>query len=529
MMQIPRRIGAALAGALMVMVAVVPAQAQVLEAFRAALAEAVASDAAVAAFYRDQDFRPLWTGPDDQLRRSALVTALSRASEHGLPPRRYDLDGLMAAFGSVETEHDRARLEARVTRVFLQYARDISSGVLTPSRVDPEIVRTVPRPNLGSLLRSLAVAEPVSFLRNLAPRAPEYARLFRARQALKDAIANDSWGPAVPAAALKPGDTGEAVVALRNRLIAMGFMERTAAATYDGALQAAVQRFQIRHGLTADGVAGAATLRAINVPAQERLRSVVVAMERERWLNIDRGDRHIWVNLADFSSRIVDFDEITFETVSIIGARNSAQRTPEFSENMTFLEINPDWTLPRSILARSYWAALSAGGAPQLQIIDARGREVPRSAVNFARYTPRNFPFRVRQPPGPTNPLGSVKFMFPNPWAIYLHDTPARALFDSDVLTHSSGCIRLLEPEAFAYALLARQSDDPQGLFHRIRDSGRQTRIFLDAPVPTHLVYSTAFTDARGALHFRYDIYGRDAAIFRALVDAGVEIPAAGS
>ncbi|WP_235441867.1 L,D-transpeptidase family protein [Rhabdonatronobacter sediminivivens] len=500
-------------------------QAQQFSAYKQALAEGVAEDRRLSAFYRDHGYQPLWTGPGDEIRRRALITAISRAADHGLPVARYDLDGLLAAFDAVETERDRGFLEAQVSETFLRFARDLTSGVLTPSRVDSDIVRTLPRPDPETLLRDFAAAEPVSFIRNLAPSAPEYARLFRAKRNLEAVIAQGGWGPTVPVSSLSPGDSGAGVVALRNRLIAMGYLHRTAVASYDAAVQSAVQRFQINHGLEADGVAGPATLRALNTPPEERLQSVVVAMERERWLNIERGDRHIWVNLADFSSRIVDFDEVTFETVSIIGARNSDQRTPEFSEDMTYLEINPDWTLPRSILARSYWGALSAGGAQHLQILDARGRQVPRSAIDFSRYTPRNFPFNVRQPPGPTNPLGTVKFMFPNPWAIYLHDTPARSLFNTQVLTHSSGCIRLSDPEEFAYELLGRQTDDPQGLFHRTRNSGQQTRIFLDTPVPTHLVYRTAFTDARGALNFRDDVYDRDAAIFRALVNAGVEMP----
>ncbi len=503
--------------------AVPSAQAQQFSPFKQALAEGTARVDGVSTFYREHGFQPLWTGPEDAVRRTALLTAISRAAEHGLPVHRYDVDGLMRAFGEVETERDRGLLEAKVTETFLRFARDLSSGVLDPARLDSDIVRDLPRPDPHTLLTELAAAEPVSFMRNLAPQAPEYGRLFRAARELQASIEQGGWGPTVPVSTLRPGDTGANVVALRNRLIAMGYMPRTATASYSGAMQSAVQRFQINHGLDATGIADAATLRALNIAPEERLGAILVAMERERWLNIDRGDRHVWVNLADFSSRIVDYDEITFETVSIIGATD--RRTPEFSEYMTYLEINPDWTLPRSILARSYWGSLSAGGAHHLQIIDAQGRVVPRSAVNFGRYTPRNFPFNVRQPPGPTNPLGTVKFMFPNPHAIYLHDTPATNLFNTAQLTHSSGCIRLNDPEEFAYELLSRQTDDPQGLFHRTRDSGQQTRVYLDDPVPTHLVYRTAFTDARGALNFRGDIYGRDARILRALRDAGVELP----
>lgn len=495
--------------------------AQQFPAFRQALAESVAADSKVSAYYRDADYEPLWTGAEHAPRREALLNALMRAPEHGLPKARYDVPGLLAAFEAVETEQDRAQLEAKVTKVFLQYARDLTSGVLDPRSIDRSIVRVLPRPDPEKLLTEFAQSSAVAFLRNLAPAAPEYARLFRARHELEGVIQSGGWGPRVPDTRFTPGTSGEAVVALRNRLIAMGFLERSATASYDAALQSAVLDFQVRHGIDADGVVGPATLRAINTQPEERLKSVIVAMERERWLNIPRGDRHIWVNLADFTSKIIDNDQVTFETVSVVGAQASDRQTPEFSDHMTYLEINPDWTLPRSIVARSYWNALASGGARHLQIVDARGRVVPRHAIDFSRYTPANFPFNVRQPPGPSNALGEVKFMFPNPYAIYLHDSPERHLFSTTVRTHSSGCVRLNDPRDFAYELLSRQTDDPRGAYHSVLNTGQQTRVYLDDPVPVHLVYRTAFTDVRGALNFRDDVYGRDAKIYDALLRAG--------
>lgn len=316
--------------ALMVLSPQQPAIADQTPAFRQALAEGVAADEKVSAFYRDRNYQPLWTGPDDAARRQALLVALERAPAHGLPAARYDRAGLIAAFEAVESERQRAKLEAKVTRVFLQYARDISSGVLDPRRIDRSIVRVLPRPDPAKLLREFADAPPASFIRNLVPAAPEYARLFRARQDLERVIAQGGWGPTVPQTRFAPGTSGEDVVTLRNRLIAMGYLERSASASYDSALQNAVLQFQIAHGLEADGIAAAATIRAINVAPEDRLKSVVVAMERERWLNIPRGDRHIWVNLADFTSRIVDNDRVTFETISVVGAQSNDRQTPSF-------------------------------------------------------------------------------------------------------------------------------------------------------------------------------------------------------
>lgn len=497
------------------------AEAQEFPAFRQALAEGVAENRALAGFYREHGFEPIWTGEGQAARRSALVTALSRAGEHGLPEARYDLQGLLAAFNRVQTERDRGEVEAMASRLFLQYARDIHSGVLEPQSIISDIVRELPRPDPQELLSDFIASEPVSFIRNLAPSSPEYARLFRAKRELEQVIATGGWGARVDAGRLNPGERGRGVIQLRNRLIAMGYLPRRATASYDSTMQRAVQEFQVAHGIEADGVAGRDTIRQINVDPEERLRSVVVALERERWMNIPRGDRHVWVNLTDFTARIVDFDQVTFETRSVVGAR--ATQTPEFSDVMDHLEINPDWTLPRSIVAE-YWGALASGGARHLNLVDGSGRVVPREYVDFARYSPTTLPFNVRQPPGPGNPLGEVKFLFPNPHAIYLHDTPSRSLFGRTVRTFSHGCIRLQDPREFAYALLAVQEQDPIGYYDAIRRSRRETSVYLDNPIPVHLVYRTAFTSVEGRLNFRNDAYGRDARLYDALVRSGVEV-----
>ncbi|MCB1406730.1 MAG: L,D-transpeptidase family protein [Rhodobacteraceae bacterium] len=501
----------------------VSAQAQVFPAFRQALAEGVGESRALSAFYRENGYTEVWTGAEHAARRTALVSALSRATEHGLPAARYDLPGLLAAFNAVQTERDRGFVEARASLTFLQYARDVHSGVLEPSSVISDIVRDLPRPDPAVLMRDFVASEPVSFIRNLAPNAPEYARLYHAKRELEEVVANGGWGPQVQAGSLRPGETGGAVIALRNRLIAMGYMPRVATARYDGMMQRAVQEFQVAHGINPDGVAGNATIREINVEPQERLHNIIVAMERERWLNIPRGDRHVWVNLTDFTARIVDFDQVTFETRSVVGSRSN--QTPEFSDVMDHLEINPDWTLPRSIVAE-YWGALLEGGARHLNLVDGQGNVVPREFVDIGAYSPTTLPFELRQPPGPGNPLGEVKFLFPNPHAIYLHDTPSRSLFGNAVRAYSHGCIRLQDPREFAYALLAAQEADPVTYYHSIQRTGRETEVYLVTPIPVHLVYRTAFTSVDGRMNYRDDVYGRDARLYDALIRAGVEVGA---
>jgi L,D-transpeptidase YcbB len=504
---------------------VVKAALPQINGFRQALAAAAARDDAVATFYRDTGYAAIWTaqGPEAEQRRAVMLTALDTAHLHALPVQRYDAAGLRRAFRDLRSEGDRGRLEARMTRALLDFARDLHSGALDPKSIDPGLVREVPRLPSDRVLAGF-LADPAGFLHQLAPRNPEYARLLKARMRLVADIAGGGWGDAVPAKALKPGASGPAVVALRNRLMAMGYLGRSATLTYGPELQAAVRAFQFAHGLTADGAAGEATMTAINTPPDARLKSVTVALERERWANIERGRRHIWVNLTDFTAKIIDDGKVTFATRAVVGSTVAEKHTPEFSHLMTYMELNPDWTVPPGIIKRDYLPKLQAnpGALAHLKIYDARGREVPRSAVNFAAYKAGNFPFNLRQPPGASNALGKVKFMFPNPWSIYLHDTPDKHLFARENRAYSSGCVRLNDPFDFAYTLLSRQEADPKRAFHQVLDTGRQQRIFLKDPVPVHLDYRTAFTDARGRLNFRGDIYGRDAAIWAALVRAGV-------
>ena len=339
-------------------------------------------------------------------------------------------------------------------------------------------------------------------------------------------LVRGGWGPQVPSAKLERGDSGAAVVALRNRLIAMGFLARSNTQVYDAEIENAVFAFQRSHGLEEDGVAGENTLVQINKTVAERLQSVVAALERERWLNVERGERHILVNLPDFHTRIIDNGKLTFMTRSVVGARQDDRPTPEFSDVMDHMVINPSWYVPRSIATKEYLPVLQRNpyALQHMEITDNRGRKVNRGSANFRAFSARSFPYSMRQPPSRDNALGLVKFMFPNKYNIYLHDTPAKSLFDQNVRDFSHGCVRLAEPFEFAYALLARQTDDPEGVFKAHLNSGRETRVNLEQPVPVHLTYRTAFTNARGVTEYREDVYGRDGRIWDALSRAGVTL-----
>lgn len=497
-------------------------------AFKQAVAETGARDGDIAKFYRQQDFEGIWTGNEDvhRARRAALLDALRRADDHGLPVARYDADKLERQMAAARTPRDLGQIEVEMTRMYLQYARDLQSGALIPSRTVSAIKREVRYTDRSELLRGLVAGRPAGYLRSLAPRTIEYSALMKQKFLLQEQLGRGGWGPVVTASSVKPGETGPAVVNLRDRLMRMGYLKRSNARGYDAQLTAAVVAFQQAHGLEQDGVAGEGTIKQINESIEARLKSILVAMERERWLNHERGERHILVNIPDFTAKIVDNGRVTFETRSVVGAARDDRPTPEFSDMMSHMVINPSWYVPRSIVVNEYLPALRANpnAVRHIDVVDRSGRTVRRSSANFSRYSARTFPYSMRQPPSKSNALGLVKFMFPNKYNIYLHDTPAKSLFNREVRAFSHGCVRLNDPFDFAYALLSKQEADPEGFFKSRLRTGRESRVNLATKVPVHIIYRTAYTDARGNLNFRRDIYGRDARIWDALQKAGVAL-----
>ncbi|WP_240790417.1 murein L,D-transpeptidase [Rhodobacter sp. SY28-1] len=495
-------------------------------AFTQSLAASASSDEVVAAWYRESGYDTLWTGADDAARREAFLTAIASAKDHGLPVGRYDAAALVAKLRAAETEGDRGRVEVEMTQAYLAWARDLTSGALVPKDVDRGIVREIDRIDPKTLLTRIANGNPDAVLKWLEPKSTAYLQLMKAKFGLEAQIAAGGWGEPVSAKALGPGDTGPDVVALRDRLVRMGYLAPTSVASYDRVMQAAVTGFQLNHGLTADGVANAATLEEINIGPETRLRSVIVAMERERWMLIDRTTKHIWVNLPDFKARIIDGGKTIFETRVVIGKNVPDQRSPEFSDQMEHMVINPSWGVPRSIIVNEYLPLLqrNPNAVSHLQVIDGRGRVVSRGSVNFAAYSGRTFPYGLRQPPSDGNALGKVKFMFPNTHNIYLHDTPSKSLFDHEVRAYSHGCIRVADPFDLAHELLSWQTDNAEEEFEAALKTGNETTVKLKQVLPVHLVYFTAYPDAKGRIGYRRDIYGRDAALWDALQAAGVEV-----
>lgn len=502
------------------------------QALQGAFAESGAAEDTARSHAASPAYRRLWTGAEHGVARGReLLMTLAGAGAHALPSARYPVEPLRDALRAAKSGEPAlvANAERAMTGAFLDYARDLSTGLLEPKSVDRDLHLRRPEIDEKQLLDRVSRAATLApVLASLAPADPAYSRLAAHLAELR-ALPRGAWGPPAPEGrAISPGERTARVGAIRARLILLGDHAPGGAGdadVYDLAMEASVRDFQRRHGLNEDGVIGARTMRAMNAGIHDRIGQVMVNMERLRWSNHAPDGRYIDVNQADFTVRLVDDGVTLFEERVIIGTRR--HRTPEFSDKMTYLVFNPTWHVPRSIASKEILPQLQKDpdylSKRNMRLVSRTGAPVPAPAfVDWSLYTASDFPFAIKQNPGASNSLGRVKFMFPNNLSIYLHDTPSKRLFARDARAFSHGCVRVQDPMRLAEALLAPQSDDPGALIARLLASGRETTVQLETPVAVRLDYRTAWIDEAGRAQYRADIYGRDARILAALKAMGV-------
>jgi murein L,D-transpeptidase YcbB/YkuD len=279
--------------------------------------------------------------------------------------------------------------------------------------------------------------------------------------------------------------------------------------------------------LNPDGVFGKRSIEAVNVPPKTRLMQVLVNLERMRWNNHDRGPEYVLVNQPNFQAYFKSENEKVWESRVVIGLPSN--QTAEFNDTMTHMVVNPTWHVPKSIAVDEYLPLIQSD--PNFlndneMVLMVRGTDtiIDSNLIDMQAFTPDNFPFLIKQIPSNINALGLVKFMFPNKFSIYMHDTPMKDLFFKDERTFSHGCIRLQEPFQFAYSLLRKQEVDPERKFQEVLQKEEETYINLSRKIPVYITYRTAFFDDFGQVHYRADVYGRDALVYMALVEAGVSL-----
>ena len=477
--------------------------------------------AAVRAFYTETGATLAWSRSKPTKVADKALAALGSAREHGLDPYAYQFAGLIAERDALARKPKAERRQAlavfdvRLTAALVRLGRDVAVGRLDPRAVDRRWKAQRAMPNLAATLAA-SRDDPDEFLTAIQPRHLEYAALKRGLAALYGVEAKGGW-PVVRSVAVKPGASHPLVAGLRKRLAASGDLGDAPVEgnRFDAPLGNALRQFQEHHGLPATGRLDPKTLAVLNLPLEMRIRQLALNLERWCWLPDDLGDRHFRVNIPYFHLEAYEQGNLVLDIRAVVGKQGN--ETPIFSERMTHVVMSPYWNIPPKIAADETMPAVSA----DLGYLDRQNIEVVRvSGGEPAVVDPSTLDWsddgaleglRFRQRPGASNALGFVKFMFPNEYDVYVHDTPAEALLSRLGRAFSHGCVRVEEPFELAKYVLRDQSRWTPDAIQTAMHAGTETHVKLREAIPVHIVYFTSWVDLKGGLHFRDDVYGYDA------------------
>lgn len=493
-------------------------------------------------FYLQRDYSPIFVTKINEGRASALLKALESSDYHGIPSALYKLNEIRNDIKKLRSETELGALEVKLAKNFMLYVKHMKSGVLDPEVINEKLIANavlmddvkVPKQldlklkkiDFAGVFLTFLETKPVTFFNEIQPQSSDYGWLVREKKNLEQALELGGWGKKITAAILFPGDKGEEVVKLRNRLIRMGLMEKSYSPIYDKKLKLSVKKFQMLHGLIEDGVAGEITLHEINKSIKDRLKLVVASLERRRWLSGDYGDKYLIVNIPEFKLRIIEKGKTIYQSKVVVGQDRPNTRTPEFSNKLQFMVINPSWYVPRSIILEEYLPDIrkNINVASELFFTDKSGNYVAREDINFDVLTDEDFPYGMKQPPSKDNALGAVKFMLPNIHNIYLHDTPDKNLFSEEVRAFSHGCVRVYQPFELAYELLSANFNNPKVVFDNLLKNEVEFKLNLREQIPVHITYSTVWSNSGEEVSYRRDIYGRDVEIYESLQELGLSL-----
>jgi murein L,D-transpeptidase YcbB/YkuD len=490
-------------------------------------------DATVAAIhlipelYQRRNFRLAWTKPKNV---EELLRLLRDAEAEGLNPRDYHIEELVRLRDELHTgvasPGTQVDLDILLTDAFVRWGYHVYFGKVNPESLDSD----------WNLARTFGGQDPVAIIQEAidAESLEQYAATFVSRKGplherLKAVLAQyreiqqqAGWPPLEAGPTLRKGMTDARVPVLRERLRGEGYFsgpDPVSPNGFDEVLEQAVKVFQDRHRLVVDGAVGPKTRRALNVPVEARVDQIRVNLERGRWVFRDVEDYFVVVNIAGFRVYVVRDGEFVWTGRAQVG--KPYRKTPVFKSEMKYLVFNPTWTVPPTILSKDVLPAIRRDpgylSSKNMKVLDRKRQVVDPSEIDWRSATGKRFPYQIRQDPGPTNALGRVKFIFPNPHFVFLHDTPSKSLFERRERTFSSGCIRVDDPFDLAEFLLADESKWNRDHIQKVLDSKRTRTVFLPKPVPTFLLYWTVSVEEEGRVRFLRDVYGRDQRVLAAL------------
>jgi L,D-transpeptidase YcbB len=466
-------------------------------------------------FYQQRSNEPVWVdGTGTNSRARDLLRALQNAAWDGLDPVDYDF-GVITR--DLSTAEQLAAAEVIISATLVRYASDLHGGRALSARIerDRRILNVIDPVQV--LTAAAEALDLITFIDSLAPADSIYVGLRNTLARYRAIAAAGGWPKLPEGPDLGPGSSDPRVSTLRLRLQLTGDLapeaQGNSISRHDESVLTAVRQFQKRHGLPANGTVNEHTRVLLNIPVQSRIRQILVNLERARWLPDDLGNTYVLVNLADFRLEVIEDGHEILRMRVVVGDPQTL--TPVFSDKISYIEINPYWNIPKSIALKEKLPILrrnaNALRAQNIRVFGPGGEEIDPAGVNWSAVNAGNWNYRLRQDPGARNALGRIKFMFPNPYDIYLHDTPSRALFRRQVRAFSHGCIRVEKPIELATLLLRGTEGWGRTRVEQLIARGRNRPILLKDPVPVHIVYLTAWVGSDGSTQFRGDHYNLDA------------------
>lgn len=472
-------------------------------------------------FYRQRDFHYAWIGNDGRLTEQAgnFINMMKADADYGLNDSTIISKPLRALYDTLVMEgetfrrNDKAmpRAELLLTAQFFAYGNKVWSGLASDSAKSLEWFIPRKKINMQSLLDSM-LNRPANTFEEPVNR--QY-KLLRDQLKKLAALEKGPWDSLKALRKLyKQGERDTIVAAVKQRLHILG--DLAAADTsqlFTPLLDTAIRNFQDRMGLKKDGAIQPSLLNALNVSPQKRIQQILINMERIRWIPAESPAEYLLVNIPAFKLYVYDNNKLDWSCNVVVGKPGT--NTVIFSNEMKYIVFSPYWNVPPGILVHEVLPAMRRNPAylahQNMEVVTGSGSPVNAGSLNWAKYSGANFPYIIRQKPGGKNALGKVKFLFPNEYNIYLHDTPSKGLFGENKRSFSHGCIRVSEPQRLAEWLLRKDSAWTEQKIVAAMNAGKEKFITLKENVPVYIGYFTAFVDSEGRLNFRDDVYGHDA------------------
>lgn len=479
-------------------------------------------DSLVRNFYIKRDFHLAWFSRDSLTEQVGSFINMMRQNKElglmadsGLMNQRLGFlyDSVMVSGGRLESERLLQQMELMLSSQFFLFAHKVWGGMAEGKVKDLEWFIPRKKMDMAALINSVLESKG-SKLESVEPLHPQYGKLRTHLKLLEELAEKEAWDSLrIQVKRYAPGDSAELIGQVKERLSLLGFQnEEDRTHLYTSLFDSVIKEYRLCNGLASDGTIDQELVDNLNIPLKDRVRKILVNMERLRWVPDSPGNYYLLVNIPGFMLYAYENDSLKWSMPVVVG--KPIHQTVVFSGSMKYVVFSPYWNIPRGILANETLPAIKRDPSylrkKNMEVVSGK-KVISAGSIDWKKYSASSFPYMIRQKPGGGNALGKVKFLFPNEYSIYLHDTPSKSHFSADSRSFSHGCIRVSRPAELAEYLLRNDSTWTADKIRRAMNSGKEKYVTLEQPVTVYIGYFTTWVDSKGHLNFRPDVYGHDA------------------